>query len=84
MLKDYNKEMQELVGVTLPVTTTVDSAGRLISASYEPEWKEGGTTPVTDKKGNVVDYKEDYIVKKLTKDQVSKLDKYIQENVTVD
>lgn len=82
--RDYAKELQDVVGVSLPVGIVLNNVGELIGVSYESEWKDGGTKPITDKKGNVTDYEEDYTVKKLTKDQIIRLDNYIKENVKVD
>lgn len=79
--RNYGLEMQELVGAKCPVSTVVSRDGKLLSASYETDWKEGGTAPVTNKKGEITGYKENYKDKQLTKAQVSKLDKYISENL---
>lgn len=79
--RDYLAEMQEIAGPGAPLAVQVSSDNKLIGASYETEWKEGSTTPVHNKKGEITRYKENYKSKKLTQDQVKKLDKYIDENL---
>lgn len=84
---EYLQEIQELIGVSPPMTLTTNLLGQLIKAEYETEWKEGHTTPKdTGKKyangEPVFEYEEHYKEHKLTPAQVTKLEKYITDNVT--
>lgn len=60
----------------IPITVTTDRDGG-VTVDYETEWKEGGTKPKINKKGEVTGYIEQYEDKKLTKDQIKKIDEYI-------
>lgn len=81
--RDYAAELRKLVGTSFPLSLTLGRDGSLIGATYDTQWQEGGTEPVTDEAGNVTDYKENYEKKKLTADQVKQIDKYLAENVTL-
>lgn len=77
----YIAELQKLVGVNFPISVTVDNDGNLIGASYEAEWKEGGTEPVehVNKKTKeiTITYKENYKNLKLSAADIKKVDDYI-------
>lgn len=79
--RDYMAEVYELVGVNFPIQISMDRDNNLIGASYSTEWKEGGTEPVIDRRGNVLDHEESYENKKLTKDQIKQIDAFINENI---
>lgn len=77
------EKMQKLVGKKVPVL--VDRLdGKVTNITYEREWKEGGTTPVTNKKGEVVDYKENYKIVKLTDSEAKKLDEFVKDQIKAD
>lgn len=74
---DYATEIQGLVKGNFPVTVEVDQTGKLTKVSYETEWQEGSTKPVTNKKGEIIDYKPEYKKCSLAKDEIKKIDDYI-------
>lgn len=61
----------------LPVTITRDENGKP-KVTYSTEWKTGGTEPVEDEDGNVVDYKKNYKKQSLTDKQRADIDAYIK------
>ena len=80
---DLISEVYKLAGDKFPLSLTT-SNGKIINASYETTWVEGGTVPVesTDESGNIVtDYKENYTDKKLTAAQIKKIDAWIEKNI---
>lgn len=82
---DYYIEIYKLIGDRFPLSLKVIN-GKITGASYETEWKEGTTTPVdtgkVDDTGNpIIDYKENYTTKKLSKEQTKKLDSYLEKNI---
>jgi len=76
------EEIQKLTGKNVPVSISRNPDRSLNSIEYQKEWQEGGTKPVKNRKGVVVDYKPDYKKVSLTKDDAKKLDAYIAEHVT--
>lgn len=79
-VQDYISEIYKVVGVTFPLELTV-VADKITAVDYKTEWQTGSTKPKKDKKGNVVDYVQDYTDHKLTKDQISKLEAYVKSNI---
>lgn len=84
---DYIQELYELMGFKFPISINVLN-GRVVSFSFDTEWKEGGTNPkeieVIDDDGNVrteIEYVEDYKHLKMTDEQVDKLKKWAAQNV---
>lgn len=80
--RDYISEVHAIVP-SVPVHFNLDANGELVGFSYESTWKTGGTTPVLNDDGEVVDYKANYKQEKLTTDQAKKLDAWAKENVKV-
>lgn len=77
---NHAEELHKLVGCAFPVKITTVSS-ELVAVEYETEWKEGGTSPIKNKKGEIVDYKEDYTDMKLTDKQIKKIDAYIADRI---
>lgn len=85
--KDYVAEIYDLIGENFPLTVDV-VFGKLISVEYSKEWKVGGTvledSGEVDEDGNaIMEYIGEYEDKKLTDEQVAKIDNWIKENVEV-
>ena len=82
--EEYLQELYKLAGVEFPIEITL-SNGKIVAASYETTWKDGGTTPVEklDKKTNetTIEYEEHYTNKKLTAAQIKKVDAWLKENI---
>lgn len=81
--RDYASEIYETAGLNFPLVISKNENGELIGVRYETEWQEGSTKPIKNKKGMVVDYEPSYENKSLTKDQIKKIDDYIQQNIAV-
>lgn len=80
---DHIKAMQDLIGANVPIIVKTSSDGKLLSATYESEWKEGGTTPILNNKGKITGYTENYNLLTLTPEEIAQLDQYIADNVEV-
>lgn len=78
---DYIADLQKLVDCKFPISATVSKTGELLGVTYETTWREGSTTPVTNKKGRVTKHDEDYTERELTPAQIKKIDAYLSENV---
>lgn len=83
--EQLNEEAYAIVGERFPLHIE-QVGGKTTKITYESEWKSGTTTPVdtgeVNDNGDIIyDYKEDYKQMKLTKEQISALDKWISENV---
>lgn len=75
------QELYELVKKEFPLTITSDRAGNIVKVEYEKTWKVGGTTPVIDESGAVIDYKENYVDKSLSKTDIKSIEDWIEKNV---
>lgn len=75
------QELHELVGEQFPLT--IDSFSGSLRIKYDTEWKEGGTRAketISKETGEKeITYLEQYTEKKLTKEQIKKIDDYIAE-----
>ena len=80
-VRNYIAEIREIVAIDFPLLVTKDIAGNLIGVTYETEWQEGGTTPIINKKGEVVGYKPDYESKSLTKKKTKRIDENIKKTI---
>lgn len=86
--QDFIDEIHKVAGETgFPLSVTVNG-GRLVSAEYETTWKEGTTEPTekTDKKTKEtsIENVEKYTNKKLTKEQIKKLDDYLEKTISAE
>lgn len=76
-------EVHNLVGVKFPISLVFEG-GKLVGGSYETSWKTGAivTSEGTDDHGNVT-YKNDanYSAQKLTKEQIKKIDGWIEQKL---
>lgn len=84
--QDYIDEIVEIIGDTPPMEVQV-VGGKLVYFKFEETWKEGSTTLVKklNEDGVEVDeYVEDYTDKKLSKGQISKIEKWVGENISID
>lgn len=80
-------KLHKLVGEEFPITVHRNLSTNEIAISYETEWKVGGTEPVETENSDgekVITYRENYQHKKLTKDQVEKLDAEIEKIIQRD
>jgi predicted mannosyl-3-phosphoglycerate phosphatase (HAD superfamily) len=80
-MKNPLQELYDLVKKEFPVTIISDRAGNITSVEYEKTWKVGGTTPVLDESGAVIDYKEDYEERSLTSSDIKAIETWIKDNV---
>lgn len=58
-----------------------DRAGNITKVEYDKTWKVGGTTPVIDESGIVIDYKEDYEEESLSSSDIKTIKTWIKNNV---
>lgn len=77
-LEQVYEDIEKLIGHRrFPLTCHHDKVtGEVVSIEFETSWKEGGTTPVEDNAGNVIEYKENYKEHSLTDKQVKALREY--------
>lgn len=80
-MRNILQELYDLVEKEFPVTITNDRAGNIVKVEYEKTWKVGGTTPVLDDSGVVVDYKEDYEEASLSKADIKTIENWIKDNL---
>lgn len=76
-------ELYKLIGANFPCDIAVQD-GAIVAFSFDDTWQEGGTTPVEteDGEGNITtEYKENYKTRKLTKQQIAKLEAWAKQNV---
>lgn len=71
------KKIQELAGgAEVPISISREVGGKpKIDVAHS--WREGGTEPVEDEKGNIA-YQENYTDKSLTKTQINAIDEFIK------
>lgn len=71
------EKIQELAdGAAVPITISHGPGGKpKIDVAHN--WREGGTEPVEDEKGNIA-YQEKYTDKSLTKAQINAIDEFIK------
>lgn len=79
---DYPTQLYELVGANFPLLLQTDKQGNVQAISFETEWKEGGTDAIEQKDGKIK-YVEQYSTKKLSKEQIEKLEKWIKNNTEI-
>lgn len=83
------KALEKAVGhLEFPHTVTLDRDGKVVEITYEKEWKAGGVESIdTGKKdinrNPIIEYKENYSKKSLTKKQIENLDKAIATIIEV-
>lgn len=75
------QELYDLVKKEFPCSITSDRAGNITKVEYENTWKVGGTTPVLDEAGAVIDYKEDYVEESLSKADIKTIETWIEVSV---
>jgi hypothetical protein len=66
-------DIQNLVNKNVPITIKHNP----LSITYDKEWKEGGTTPIKNKKDEITGYKEDYTAVTLSSAEIKKIDEFI-------
>jgi hypothetical protein len=74
--------LKEIGRADFPFNTQSDIHGQLVSIEFQKEWKSGSTIPeeFENEDGETeIRYVDDYKNEKLTKDQVSKIEKIIGE-----
>ena len=74
-------ELKKLVKKDYPLSIIRDPSGNITEVSYEKTWKVGGTTPVLDDSGAVIDYKEDYEEQSLTSSDIKAIETWIKDNI---
>lgn len=80
--RNYVAEVEK-IAPGLPATYRTNEAGELIGFSYDTAWVAGGTEVVLDENDEPVDHAEKYKDKKLTAEQIKKLDAWAKANVKV-
>lgn len=77
---EFREQLADKFGreIDFPLQVDVDEYGNVTGARYESEWQTGGTEPVLNDAGEIVDYAQNYETHKLTKAEISKLDKAIE------